>query len=64
METYKEEYNNFLKREKKAVEWLDAPGRTETEINQNMPHYEKILTALNLMISEHSISGNVILQGF
>lgn len=61
---YRSEYNELLERERKGERWLDTPGRTEEEINKNLPHYEKILTELNQMIEEHNIRGDWILNGF
>ena len=61
---YRSKYNELLEREKKAVKWIDAPERTEAEINKHLPNYEKILADINHMIFSYGITGNTILQGF
>ena len=64
MEEYKIKYNNLLKKEKQAADWLDHTARTSEEIEKHLPTYEKILASLNMMIDKYSISGNEILNDF
>jgi len=64
METYKQEYNKLLERERKAVKWLDDPKRTEAEQEKYIDDYIDILKKLNRYVAYYKIPQENILGGF
>ena len=64
METYKQEYNKLLERERKATKWLDDPKRTEAEQEKYIDAYIDVLKKLNRYIEKYKIPQENILGGF
>lgn len=62
MESYKQEYNNLLKRYYKGCKYLEAHRE---DIEKFMPELLKILNEINIMIEENNIEDEqIILNGF
>ena len=50
---FKEKYDVLITRERKAEKWLDAPERTNEQIEKWLPEFTKIIVDLSKMINEY-----------
>lgn len=70
MEDFKREYNKYLSRFYKGEKWVDAPGRTEKEVDKGIKLLQEIIRVLSVKMQQfkemtgREMTTEEVLKGF